>query len=125
MADLTSRVCGVLSRGNSRLDPFSSGHLVPAVSSRPCAGDRYILRCSPPDVDCYGRRIPIARRSIAVRAAATRHAHFLCSLDTYSAGYEEGLRHGINRALMITPEREGEMREEISKADLVEVHLKH
>jgi hypothetical protein len=43
--------------------------------------------------------------------------------DTYSAGYSEGLRQGINRALMITPEREREMWEEISKADLAQLHL--
>jgi hypothetical protein len=52
-------------------------------------------------------------------ATVTSAAHW----DTYSAGYEEGLRQGINRALMITPEREREMWDEISKADLARGHL--
>lgn len=45
--------------------------------------------------------------------------------NTYSAGYEEGLRQGVNRALMITPEREREIWEEISKADLAQGHLEY
>lgn len=51
----------------------------------------------------------------------TSSAHW----DTYSAGYSEGLRQGINKALMITPEREREMWDELSKASLAQSHLEY
>ncbi len=53
--------------------------------------------------------------------AITSSAHW----DTYSAGYNEGLRQGINRALMISPEREREMWDELGKASLAQGHLEY
>jgi hypothetical protein len=43
--------------------------------------------------------------------------------DGYSAGYGEGLRAGVNRALQITPERERQIWDHLHEADLAESHL--
>jgi hypothetical protein len=42
--------------------------------------------------------------------------------ETYQAGYEQGLRQGVNTALGITPEQERQMDAESHRADLAGLH---